>query len=379
MKVLYIGHYKEHGGWSQAATDQILALDSVGVDVVCRNVTLTQDKDSVNSKLLELEQKDTFECDVCIQHILPHHLIGTDSFKKNIAFLEVESTSIKSLAWFNLLQQMTEVWVPNQDLKDSLDDDNLGLPVNVVHHTFDINKYTQKYPAINISEAKDKFKFYYVGDLNDRKNIETIITCFHSEFDKSEDAILVLKVKKFATSPDQLKKIIDDIIVKIKSSLRMYPNIQDYTKDITITLEATEENIYSIHQHCDCFLCPSHGEAWSIPSFEAMAFGNTPICSSFGGTKEFITNDENTGKCIEGVYSVCKCSDAAFPDIFTGREFWFQPCEKQIRSQMRKYYESFKTDSIKHKREAKIAGLESAKRFSYELIGNQMKEMLNES
>ena len=158
----------------------------------------------------------------------------------------------------------------------------------------------------------------------------------------------------------------------------MYPKLEDYNQDITITVEASEENVYSIHQYCDCFLCPSHGEAWSIPSFEAMVFGNTPICSNFGGPKEFITDDENTGKLIEGVYSVCKCSDAAFPDIFTGRELWFQPCEKQIKNQMRKYYESYKEDPIKHKREAKIAGLESAKRFSYENIGNKMKELLSE-
>ena len=50
MRVLYIGHYKEFGGWSQAATDQILALDAVGVDVVCRNVTLTSDKTNVHPR-----------------------------------------------------------------------------------------------------------------------------------------------------------------------------------------------------------------------------------------------------------------------------------------------------------------------------------------
>ena len=35
MKILYIGHYKEFGGWAQAATDYILALDRAGADVVC--------------------------------------------------------------------------------------------------------------------------------------------------------------------------------------------------------------------------------------------------------------------------------------------------------------------------------------------------------
>ena len=69
MKVLYIGHYKENGGWAQAATDQILALDRAGVDVVCRNVTLTQNKQNVHPKLIELENKSSQGCDVCIQHI----------------------------------------------------------------------------------------------------------------------------------------------------------------------------------------------------------------------------------------------------------------------------------------------------------------------
>ena len=44
MKVLYIGHYKEFGGWAEAAKSYILALDSVGVDVVCETY-FTGDRD----------------------------------------------------------------------------------------------------------------------------------------------------------------------------------------------------------------------------------------------------------------------------------------------------------------------------------------------
>ena len=65
MKVLYIGHYKEFGGWAQSAANQILALDKAGVDVVCRNVTLTSDK-KISGRLAELDQKSTEGCDICI-------------------------------------------------------------------------------------------------------------------------------------------------------------------------------------------------------------------------------------------------------------------------------------------------------------------------
>ncbi len=42
MKVLYIGCYRDHTGWGQAAIDYILAMDSVGIDVVCRPLKLNQ-------------------------------------------------------------------------------------------------------------------------------------------------------------------------------------------------------------------------------------------------------------------------------------------------------------------------------------------------
>ena len=379
MKVLYIAHYREFGGWSQAAVDQMLALDSVGVDVVCRNITLTSDKEKIHPKIKEFEAKDSSGCDVCIQHVLPHHLVGTDQFKKNIAFLEAESFSIKSLPWFSHLQMMDQVWVANQDLKDSLDRDQLGIPVKVVHHATDIKKYKKSYRQINVADIQNTFKFYYAGDLNDRKNIECISTCFHSEFDKSEDVSLLLKVNKFGMDPQSLHQILDNLLRETKTKLRV-DNPDNYKKEAVITVQISDEEMYSLHKLCDCFLLPSHGEAWSIPSLDAMGFGNTPVCSNFGGPKEFIDKDnKNTGTLIDGVFSCCKCSDSAFPDMFTGREYWFQPCEKQMRETMRYYYESYKKDPVAHKKNSLEAGLAMVEKFSYKNIGEGMLEVLNES
>lgn len=373
MKILYIAHYKESGGWAQAAEDYILALDSVGVDVVCKNVTLTEDKLNVNRRLLELEKKDSTGCDFCIQHVLPHHLVGSSQFKKNIAFLATESTSIKHLAWFNNLKIMDELWVPNNDSKFYMEQDNIGIPVKVIPHCFNMENYTKKYKEISIPQAEGKFKFYYIGDINDRKNIRSIIRCFHSEFDKSEPACLILKARKYGLSSAQVGKLIDSILVDEKTKLRLYKNPTEYLKDIVISEDITAENIYSLHQYGDCFICPSYGEAWSIPSFEAMAFGNVPICSYFGGPKDFIDNNNiNTGKCVNGVFTVCQCSDAAFPDIFTGKEYWFTPSEKEIKETMRFYFES------KDKRQSKIDGLERAQMFSYENVANKIMGVLSE-
>ena len=57
MKVLYIGYYKEDSEWGNITSNNILALDAAGIDVVCRNFKLTKDRD-ITGRLKELEQKD---------------------------------------------------------------------------------------------------------------------------------------------------------------------------------------------------------------------------------------------------------------------------------------------------------------------------------
>ena len=111
---------------------------------------------------------------------------------------------------------------------------------------------------------------------------------------------------------------------------------------------------------------------------DAMGFGSTPICSNFGGPAEFIDEGNTlTGSLVDGVYSCCKCSNSAFEDMFTGREYWFTPCEKQVREAMRGYYESFKSDPVEHRKKAIEAGLKAVEKFSYKNIGQQMLETLN--
>jgi glycosyltransferase involved in cell wall biosynthesis len=375
MKVLYISYYKEdNSDWAASAINNMLALDRAGVDVVARNVTITSDGKNLPQKIKQLQVKSTEGCDVCIQHVLPHHLVGTDQFKKNIAYFSSESTSIKHLPWFNSLQLVDEIWVPNQQSRQFLLEDKIGKPVRVAPRAFNMENYTKKYEDIQIPQAKGRFKFYYIGDLNERQNIDAVIRCFHAEFDKSEQACLILKVNNSGYNSEQVQQSVDQKIVAIKNSLRIYREVSEYNKDIIISEDVDSEKIYALHQSSDCFVNPSRGEAWSVPSFEAMAFGNTPICSDFGGSRDFIDKEDHlTGKLVGGTYATCQCSDSAFPDMFTGREYWFSPCDMDTRKAMRFYYESKDT-----KREKKIAGLTRAKKFSYENVGNLMKGFLNE-
>jgi len=373
MKVLYIAHFQEGSGWSKAAINYVLAMESVGIDVVARSVNLTDPpQGNLPFKVLKMLKKDSKDCDVCIQHVLPHHLVYSGHFKKSIAFFVSESTTIKHLMWFPCLQTMDEVWVPNEQLRKALENDGIDIPVKVFPHTFKTKSKQEEEEVLDIGNDSGNFKFYYIGDLNDRKNIRSLIRCFHTEFDKSEPVSLILKVNKHGRSPQYVADMTSQMCSEVKAELRLYRNLEDYHREIIISDRVPDEAIAAIHRGCDCFVLPSHGEAWSIPAFEAMAVGNTPICSDFGGPSDFIDKEDlGTGVAVNGTYRICNSSDSAFPEIFTGRESWFEPSEEEIKQRMRHYYEDRDTDHSE-------SGAKRAKEYSYQKIGNQIKEHINE-
>ena len=372
MKILYVGHYKEGSGWSQAAIDLIECMDSIGINVVCRNIKLTNKNVNISSKISELEKKDLQNIDICIQHVLPHHLVGTEKFKKNIAYFFGESSTIKNCTWDNNLKLMDEIWLPNETLKECFLKDGFDInKLNKVPLPVDLQKYdTKNVKLINFTDNYN-FKFYAIVDLNDRKNIESIIRSFHSEFESHEPVSLVLKVKKHGLSPEQLTQHVTNICNNIKTQLRIYNNIEKYHKEIIISEDLSSEVIQSLHLSCDCFINTTHGEGWSIPSFDAMCYGKTPICSNEGGPKEFIdVEDVNTGSLINGIMNICEHGDPAFPDIFSGREEWFVPEERKIKQTMRYYYAN-RNDIDRS------SGLKRAEVFSYDKVGDTIKEILN--
>lgn len=369
-----MAHYKEFGGWSNAAKDLILALDSIGIDVVCRNIKLTGANNEVPDRILELEQKDLLNVTHCIQHLLPHHLIGSNNFKKNIAYFVDETIHFRKNIWHMHLNLVDEVMVPNNQMKENLS--NLIKPkVSYVPHAVDIDKLktsieTESHNPFSSSQLQNAYKFYTITEWSNRKNIESIIKAYLSEFTKQDNTVLILKVNKFGLQPRQVQEIVQNHINEIVKIMRIYKNDKDIPRIICIPDKLTDEDIVNIHKACDCFVLPSHGEAWSIPSFISMAYGNTPICSNEGGPKEFIdANNVNTGSLISGTLEIPKSTDQAFDFIYTGKEAWFKPNEIELKSKMRFYYEN----QIKNNQD----GIMQASKFDYTIVGNMIKGILN--
>ena len=214
MKVLYIGNYRDGTGWANACINNILALDSAGVDVVPRAITFESQQQNYPGKIKILESASTKGCDVCIQHTLPH-LYSYDSRYKNIGFLAVESSHFKDTGWQHNINLMDELWVPSNSAKVSCENSDVKIPIKVAPHSLDISKYQKENGGNKIEEMLPTFNFAFIGEFIERKNLQALIQAFHLEFDFQEPVNLFIK-----TSKTELPKI-QNYIKNIKSGLKI--------------------------------------------------------------------------------------------------------------------------------------------------------------
>lgn len=370
MKVLFLGHYREGTGWAKAAQGLIHAMHSVGIDLVCRNIELTK-SENVSPLICDLEKGDINNVDICIQHLLPHHLIGTNKFKKNIAYCVFESTNLVHNSWLSNLKYMDEVWVPCKDNKNELEQHN--IKTSIIPHAFDMGKYKLKTEneGLDLSSygLKSAYKFYTIMDLTLRKNLSSIVKSYYATFKPHEDVVLIIKANKAGYDKRSVYSAIHQACADIRKKMGLYDDDNNYNNIIVIGDKFSEEEIDRLHISSDCFVNLSHGESWSIPSFDAMCYGNHPICTNWGGPKEYIdTDNKNTGTLIECVMQTCSNIDSAFSHLFRGNEFWATPDEQKASQAMRYYFEKGKTKNQE--------GLSCGEKFSYQSVGNLIKETL---
>jgi len=362
MKLLFIGHYKESGGWAEASLGLIKAIESAGIDVVTRNVQLTQNSIQ-REEISHLEQKDISNVDFCIQHILPHFMVSSQKFKKNIGYFVTETENTQHMSWNLKLKSMDEIWTPAEDCLNELK--SCKVKAFKVPHAFDCSAYKPQE-----KRGSDKFRFYNISTISERKNIEELVKIYLSTFSSRDQVELTIKIGGSQGNEGHVKQILSKMIEEKKRKLRIYNDYSKYPQINLITDNISGEEMIELHKNSDCFVSTSHGEAWCIPAFEAMCWGNTPVCVSWGGPKEYIDNsNKDTGSLIDYTMSNCENEYSPFSFTNTGKEYWCNPDARKFAESMKYYYNNSRSLD-------RMAGLRSAERFSLKNVGMLIKERI---
>lgn len=371
-KVLFVGPLHEQSGWGTASRDYVLAMDKVGIDVVCRPIIFQNNYASkLPERIKELEKKSAVGSKVCVQHALPHMYEYNGSFDKNIGMFVTETLGIKHTSWPEHINLMDECWVPNSSMISDIGR-YVKPTLKKVVHTFDIAKYKEQNSS-NLNKKLDlpglngNFTFYFIGEYNRRKNILALIKAFHTEFHPSEPVYLLLKLNKPGCSAEELAQIVDSDCTKMKQALGLYGDISRYKKELILTFNMSDEDILKLHKTCNCFVLPSFGEAWCIPAFEAQAVGTPVVTNDIQGPCEYIFPGRPNGYKVKNRLDSVVGADKMFNDFGTAREQWFSVDIEDLRRNMRLAY------NHRHK----TVYSPKIEEYSYETVGQTMMELIN--
>ena len=359
-KVLYIGNYKDGTGWGNAALNNILAMDAVGIDVVPRCITYKEKNDFSNQRILELERQSTHDCDVCVQHTLPHLYHYDSSFKKNIGFLATETLDLKFSSWNNYASIMDELWVPSQACKDSLE---VKKPIHVVPHSLNMDEYQNPQDGQKIDNLLNSFNFVFIGEFIERKNIAALIKAFHTEFRNYENVNLYIK-----TSGAELSYV-QNFCEQIRKGLKVSEN---YKEEIVICGRLDKADYISTLSQCHSFVMPSRGEAFCIPALEAMSMGLELIYTDGIGVEDFAVESD---KPVESKPTPCFGGVSTLRNLYTAKNQWLEIDVYSLSKSMRASFEAWKRDPDQDKK----ARIFKAQQYDHKNVGQKIKEILNAS
>ena len=358
MKVLYINNYKDGTGWSSAGINNILALDSAGVEVVPRAITFVEEHHDYPERIKELQSASADGCTVCVQHTLPH-LYSYDYRYKNIGYLPVESSHFRDTGWQYYVNLMDELWVPTLSAKKACIESGVKKPIKIAPHSLDISKYKEN-EGNKIQELQSTFNFVFVGEFIERKNIQALMRAFHIEFALHEPVNLFIKTSR-ASLPD-----VQQYAQNIKNGLKLR---NKYKEEIVVVGRLEQQDYISVLGQCHSFVMPSRGEGFCIPALEAMALGIPVIHTQETGMDDFCV-----GTPIPSYSQPCFGAVSTLPNLDTARSDWREIDIRKLCAAMRESYQKWNSDEAKK-------DSERAKRWASEYdnkpIGIRLKELLN--
>lgn len=372
MNTLFIGPYRQNDGWGLATRSYIKAVATQFKNITTRPVYLsTPDNQFDDDEIIAYENSYYSKYDMVIQKTLPHCLFLNRSYTKNIGLFVLETNDISQSSCIHNINTMDEIWVPSKMEQQCLIKSGVKKPIKVISQPLD-TKFIQenKDHKLEINPLLNQmFKFYFIGENIHRKNIKDLVIAFNLAFDYSEPVCLIIKTNSSSPDKNAYKNNLEKQINDIKQTLGIS---KKYKKEILITDRMSYKDIIGLHNSCDCFLCPSYGEAFCRPAAEALVLGKTPIVNQNTGMKDYINNDNGFLVKSHKTPVVQKYRSLANDfDINNANEYWYKVDIYDLIDRMRDAY-SMHISNNKELIKKQQAGMAMLNNFSYENIGSKL-------
>ncbi len=273
--------------------------------------------------------------------------------KHRVIYFYWETTKLPT-QWISSIMNSDEIWAPCDLVADACLDAGYNKKISIVPtpSLSSGSNIKSKFWSKNKNIFLDKsYKFYSIFQWQPRKGYDKLLDSYFDEF-RNDDVTMVIKTDMIKTSSEN----------NIISTINYYKDkYKSNAKVFLITSYLSDDEIYSIHNECNCFVLPHSGEGWGMPIHEAATFGNPIVTTKFGGVSDFI--DDN---CFWIDYNLEPVTGMSWNNVYNSSQYWASCSKESIMKNMRYVFDN---------------KLEKSKKFldfTPEKVSNIIKGKLNE-
>ncbi len=339
-------------GYAVSSQYLVLALEQLDVDVRYGFVYGVEEPPNDDERIMEVRRKPK---DLGVTQVVygQGDVFFKNSGRYRVGYSMLEVTGIPP-DWVEQANALDEIWVPSSFNQDTFAASGVNRPIEVMPLGVDVNYF---HPFIKRREIDDRYVFLSVFEWGERKAPEVLLQAYNQEFGPSDDVLLLLKV------------INTDPAVNIERQVEAMRLRGDRAPVVMIVNQNIPSyQMGSLYCSSDCFVLPTRGEGWGMPTLEAMACGLPTISTRWSAQSEFF--DEEVGYPIEIkrlIPAVAKCP------YYKGFE-WADPDPDHLASLMRHVYENREEARAK----GMLASVRARERWTWMHAARRIKERLLE-
>ena len=317
-----MSHYGQTCSWGIAGKQFVRAIHRTGFGLILKpiyasnrlDINIPQDIKEIEKNVIPTEDG----IQVIIQHTLPTSFHRFNAYNIGITF--TETWDMGHSPWIqNINDSLDELWVVSKSERDALIGSGVKIPIYHIGYPYEKDFDDQE---IEYDNPNKTFRFYFVGEARDRKNLYGALLAYNREFKKDEKVELIIK-------SDFLRQ--EELQAFIRRT-RLYDNHEDYPSQTFITSKLDRDEILSIHKSSHCLLVPSRGESICLPIYDALYFGNEVLCTDHIHTKSIF---QNRLQYINSYRVPVQYNEAPVPQVYRAWETWYEPDILHLQQLMR--------------------------------------------
>jgi len=277
-------------GYAAACRGYLQAAETVGITIQARDRSRSTNLygKGIDKSIIDLHErlsKNIVPADcITVQHTVADTFFKDRRSKRPVGYTIFEMPRVPHL-WVPFCNDMSEIWTGSQYSKDSFVNSGVKVPVHVLPHAIDVEKFDKAEPWT--IKNRRGFAFISIFDFTSRKAWQDLLRAYWTAFDEEDDVCLILKVF-FGDFSDAAR---GDIIRRIAT----YRDSLNISKPAPILLyghDVDSDAMPGLYKAADCYVGISR-EGFGLSYAEAMAAGIACIGPEVGGTRQYM-NEENS-------------------------------------------------------------------------------------